>query len=642
MHILLIQSRIEPFFKMKNHFLYFLVILLASFNCTYKTHEEVFTEVNIDESNLPFVILNFDNDAIDIKESTELIFKLQNDKSNTGFIEYTFTLDGKSYTREGNGSNIAYYYITPEHYSDGEVLNLSFEGIVKSGTKSLADRLGAEFYMISGSWNVKIHAKHPEKITPNINLEEGRLIIRWEDINHDYQYRYKLNIEKTGQNEKHYESLEIKKSDSLFYFDDMFNGIKRKYWIDIISNWYSVSGDTVSFEIDPIKLDYYFLGHSHVVLKWDTIPFYNHNIPFSIKSDVQRNNDLSMLADSLVVYFPNFIYDSVLSVNIDLGYYVFEQKQYQEEHSIFHPCDITFLEGHRFDHFQNILYSDLTDKIVIIRSEYDGIHLFQINPNNRTIEIDNKLSYGGEYKLPTQSNLIFKIVNNNSSAVSLYTLNIENNYSSSAVNIEHLLKDGSWCVGDISYQTQEKIVFNTRCMSLDGQITKIYNIDSKIVEYVDSLGAIVLSTSGKFAYSPVTSELIKFINHEWKPVGNIELSTNWGSSQIWINNGGKEQLYIFHEQVIQLYEWDENLESNAKITLTKSFELPQKLNNPYFDHTRKLICGEFTKNEYYKDHIVLRPQDMEIIYRLEIENEVIPRLIKNTIYLSNGLLIDYP
>jgi hypothetical protein len=389
---------------MKSYLLFFLTLLSLFSHCTYNTHEEVFTEINISDSDLPYVILNFAENTIEIKEETELVFKLENDKSNEGFVEYTFTLDGRSYTKQGEGENIAYYYISPKNYVDGQVIKLSFEGIARSGTRSLADRLDAEYYIISGSWDIKINAEIPSKILPKVGIEQGRLIIAWDKVDLDYNYKYVLNIEKTGLEGKHYESKEFDKSDSLFYFDYDFNGIQRSYWVDLVSNWYGVQGDTVTFEVDPINIKHYALGHSHVVIKWDTIPLFNHDINYCLKYDVYRNEKLNLFADSVIAYYPDFLNDSTLVVNAKLGDNIYEQKQYQEDYYINNPSDIIFGKGHNFDHFNNLLYSDVLNKIILIRSEYDGMHLYQIDPNNRIIEVDNKLGYGGQYCLPPGSN----------------------------------------------------------------------------------------------------------------------------------------------------------------------------------------------------------------------------------------------
>jgi hypothetical protein len=252
------------------------------------------------------------------------------------------------------------------------------------------------------------------------------------------------------------------------------------------------------------------------------------------------------------------------------------------------------------------------------------------------------MGYGGQYCLPPGSNSLFEIVNNNSSAASLNTLDIENNFSSLPINIQYLFPEveGYWCIGEIHSITADKMVFKSLCQADNGELSKIYNHKTEAIELVDSLGSIALSPSGNYAFNPVTNDLLKFDIDQWIPFTQINLEISWYNKRIWINKDGKEQIYFFKDKIIQVYEWDENLQPSTPITMAASHNLPKIIYNPYFDISSGFIAGDFIKNEFYKEHIIIRREDMEILIRVELEKDVIAKIIKNTMYLSNGRLID--
>jgi hypothetical protein len=625
------------------------VIFLAAFsvvlaNCTYSTHQEVFTEVSVGDAELPFVLLNFSEDPINIKEETELVFQLQNDRSNQGFVEYTFTLNGQSYTRTGDGEKIARYYISPANYQDGQTMHLSFEGIVKSGTRSLASRLDAEFVIIAGAWDIKIHAKKPSKIQPSVGIESGSLKIGWEPLNLEYNHKYILNIEKTSLNGNRYESIEFKSGDDLQYCDLYFNGVRRNYWIDIVSNWYTITGDTVAFELDPINIDYYALGHSHVVVKWETIPFYNHDLGFIFQYDKHTIRDLSLLGDSTIIYYPDFLKDSTLTLNAVLGWYVSDQKTYEKIYHINNPSNNLFDDrlkvGFEYDSFDKLMYSTLLDRILLIGRDFEGNYLYQINPGTREIEVKKEVGIA-EYQLPQGSEYLYEIVHNNSSAARISTLDLRNNYTSFPIDIEHLSPPANmWCTGNIHSLAGEKMIYQSICKVDNGNASRIYNHRTGKIELIDSLGALVLSPSGKFAYSPVTNDLLRFDGVQWSHFSQINLQISWDNTRFWIYKNGKEQIYIFQEENVQLYEWHQSLQSSPPINPALTHQFSDVIHSPYVDYVSGLIGGDIIKNELYKNHVIIQLEERRVLGEVELELGIIAKLIGNTLYLSNGMLID--
>lgn len=604
--------------------------------CTFQNNREEFNDIVIDESNIPYVLLNFHDSEIEIVEYTKLIFQLENDRPGTGFIEYSFIVDGIRFDYDGHGSNTAYFEIGPNWYQGKSIFSLSFEGLVKTGTGSLADRLDAEFYKISGSWTLKVDNHVPEKVNPELKFNNGYLEVSWNKANSKANLTYKLNIERIDKmGFQAIETFLFNKSDNLIFLDETFNGRKKKYWIEIVSNWYSVLGDTVTFQFDSIHCKHYDQGDYGVALVIDQLPFYNHAVKLNLIYRNTQISEINLRGDSILVRNPDFLINPELDFIFELTNTDYDQAPNLTSLNHKKLLNFTVIDKYISHAPYEVFFDSNRARVILVSSR--GI--LELDPDNFQVlnSTPKSLPWGMKF-FPHDSEKIFS-VNNCGSHLVLDAIDLVNNYESSSIKLYeriNLMPYGSKgsCV---SYCADEKLIIQ---IVSNASPAMIYSLKADEIEYTDSLCELHMSGSGRYVINTKGSQILKLDSGIWKEIGTLNFNGPWHYLKIFDNWNGFENVFIFQDESVYQYQWPEKMTDFTEIDYTSKFEMESILYDPYFDHASGKITGVFFKVNGIREWVVIDSSDMTVLFRFEISEEHYGRFIKNAFYLTNGYILD--
>jgi hypothetical protein len=263
---------------MKPILIFVLIVLIQA--CEYEPPEKI-TYVNPDYSApaLTIVTLDLNSDYIFVCGSTRISFELaSSDQEITAVV-----VDCLGKTTNIN-SRSGFFDVDPTGYPDGDY-KIKMDVYTHSGTGSLADKVGAEGYLFTREWTLKVErpASISLKFLPT-TVENGFLKIQWQRFNRPYFHFYKIVMNDSSLGVSSTKIIYDVNTTSIL--DSSFVGGKADFTLKIGLN--ECSGTSPEYTSDkliyryPVSITYNEKADSTTV-NWTNIPF-KHTIYLSSNS----------------------------------------------------------------------------------------------------------------------------------------------------------------------------------------------------------------------------------------------------------------------------------------------------------------------------------------------------------------------
>lgn len=254
----------------RNIKLFFLLwAAILSNACEYEPNEVYERQVNKDivAPGVQNVSLDLSTDTISIYSNMEVNFSFSTTKQK--ILEVRFTVDSGYYTSANTADgtyNFNYTGLTEGYHT------LRADIYTESGTNSIADRIGAEGYVFSKYWTLKVYKNYSATI--EACSKNGYLKLSWTKyLASDFK---QYVIYKRHQSWHNYE--EVRKTADAEFIDSSYVGEPQEYRIDVMTK----KGDVIKWGERELYTDFYSLNlrvevtddHQYI-LKWNKSPYYN-------------------------------------------------------------------------------------------------------------------------------------------------------------------------------------------------------------------------------------------------------------------------------------------------------------------------------------------------------------------------------
>jgi hypothetical protein len=392
----------------KNLVLILLCFIMLS-GCLFQPDmDDNFNEIDSEIFVAPFEItLDQAADTIPVFFATDFSFSISNLDPSLQYDVRIFSdlLSGVSIYNKLSGV----FNYSPPDLTGYDVLHLQV--VIKSGTGSLADKLGAENIVFEQSWVLHVDTNPPdETVITSIKADDGSLRIEWPKYKRINFKNYRVN--KIKENE--YYSYVITDPDSSFFYDKSFVGGRASYQVVIesLSNTYSVSSTKTYEDLEvPTLIKYEQGSNSSRDLK---IFFSSSRYPENISHyEVYETYAPNTYGGDLLGSF--HVRDTVFSIEPVFGkskyiYITTISKQagnYPESVTSL-PKEYTY--GEKISPFEKILFSRLKNRYYSLASGSSILKTFSITTNEKIGEITLPNS-GAGIQLSLDESKIIALVN---------------------------------------------------------------------------------------------------------------------------------------------------------------------------------------------------------------------------------------
>ena len=158
--------------------------LLLFSRCTYDPDEEFFNELEMPDSSALNIAMDTvllaryePGETIHVFGSTTFIFQINGKHGTIEALDVTLEQDGESLIIS-NSLNQS-FTIDKDLFDNGPAI-LKVKTVVKSGSGSLADKLGQEKFTITQQWVLHVDVTPPPQPALSQDIEDGFLTLRWE------------------------------------------------------------------------------------------------------------------------------------------------------------------------------------------------------------------------------------------------------------------------------------------------------------------------------------------------------------------------------------------------------------------------------------------------------------------------------
>lgn len=253
-----------------------LAVSLFLARCTFQSDEEFFNEIPVpDQSRVSVTadIRNLENypqgDTIDIFGTTNFHFSLFGNHGQLESLEAS--LDGtRIYGTSGGSQSFPIYNF---QLTNGIFL-LKVVLTMKSGSGSLADKVGAEKFVISQYWFLRVDVSPPPPPEAKLDIENGFLTLRWSAYS---KPNFKSFVVKRMTPNGASQTFEIKDNKTNYWKDENYvGGYSRAVEYSVsTTNEIGTATSKIIKRIDPMDVNFSFNNlDSTVTLKWKPTKFY--------------------------------------------------------------------------------------------------------------------------------------------------------------------------------------------------------------------------------------------------------------------------------------------------------------------------------------------------------------------------------
>ena len=250
--------------------LVFILFILQS--CTFEPKGEEFVTIN-PTGSIPNIEINL-NLAVDtifvpFNQKVTFAYGLHGDKVNWA----QFVINGVVQNNRDFAYDVVDYSWT---FNDapGKIYPMELKIFTKSQTGSIADKMGAEGFLISRKWIVVI--TNEDKMASRViktDFVNGRLRVEWEKYKGVDFVNYKLYKSMPYGTPNSYLLATINSSTVTSFVDTTYHGELSGYYI-VNNDRYSGFGPQIQGPLPVIRSEN--AANGDLVLKWDKPPYYNN------------------------------------------------------------------------------------------------------------------------------------------------------------------------------------------------------------------------------------------------------------------------------------------------------------------------------------------------------------------------------
>jgi hypothetical protein len=557
-----------------------LLIIPLLWACTYHPQDEY-----INPAIYPPAPINASIDISNIIEPYYLInrtdFYFQIDRQGKNIISFEIIRDGINWL---TGTNEKFNLIMdPNDYADGiHIFNISYK--LSSGSGSVAEMLGAEYYLVEKEFTIIVNRTPPPPITGlRSQLIDGKLLISW---NKPSGNNFALRI--TTQNE----FTENSYNTENFFISDLtitnlainsFTGGKIKFTISQESIFFSVSNVSDFFELVPIEANVSLDEDNRVKINWNTLV------------NLSENTFIKISGSKSVQIFPfksgETIVDSlILGENVKVSIRVISSNEF-ESFGFLNYLNIELgVKIQKFDYFsflptQNKL---ITSKGHLMSFDEDITKIYRYNATTLAIEDSLIIQKSESYQMFISQNGEFgyiKFDSYNQTNPVLYPFN-PLNFSETKSNISITSISYSY-FGTFNYAYNYSLSNTNHLLFLNGNgvLMQVHDLNSKTVSwYRDNVNDGLISHDG--SYIVISKNNVGIVYHKtssvWEEIGKVPVGKYYFTSDT------NPELIITKPNLVEIYSLTTPPSLNGDLTLLRS----SSLNTTSFDHTTNQLIRE--------------------------------------------------
>lgn len=250
---------------MKNSCILFSLLAWFLSGCTYEPEgtftnpyvspppDQIAAAINIDDVEGEFALV--------ISTS----FKVNIDRAGKRLVYFTVTKEGQPINSLGPVAPDQYLFnVDPAHLEQG-THQYDIEAKLSSGSGSIAEARGLEYYLIRKKLVVTVDKRVPSAVTGiTPSMEAGHMTLRWNKPAHDHYFYVIVRNDVQGN----YQSATISDPDVTEYIDEGYLGGKVSYTITLQSSFFVVPSEPVAYDFNPMESVSMIDENNRLKLKW--------------------------------------------------------------------------------------------------------------------------------------------------------------------------------------------------------------------------------------------------------------------------------------------------------------------------------------------------------------------------------------
>jgi hypothetical protein len=256
----------------------FFGIICLLFACAYEPEGEyVNPSIYRPLDNIPASI-NID----DVEGEVPLVFRtsflFSVDRAGKPVIYAKVYSEGKEIS-VGGLNDLYSFLVDPEELSNGSH-EYDIEVKISSGSGSIAESLGIEYYLIRKKLVVSVDKSIPQPVTSlTATMVDGYMTLTWEKPFHNH---YQYIIIKHDGSGNFLDSNIISDPNMTSYVDQGYVGGKVSYKIALHSAFFQVDSESVTYDLQPIEVVPVLDENNYLKLKWNVLTAFGEDVTIRI------------------------------------------------------------------------------------------------------------------------------------------------------------------------------------------------------------------------------------------------------------------------------------------------------------------------------------------------------------------------
>jgi len=431
------------------------------------------------------------DDTVDVSGPTYFEYDIKGFESSRNYTIVFITEDASSFPvpREFKGQ----LQYSPN--IDSGYVKATLRVSTRSGTQSLADRVGLEQVVFERSWTLNVYTRLPKEAKATIMPDEGSLKVSWDEYNKKNFQSYKvIRI----QGSKYTLEKTITDPDSSFYIDKAYVGGEVKYSMvtEVKGGGFS-SGPFTTYDdkTTPELVKYEPAPNSKLKLSWSSSRYsrnvgrydvYESSSPDGVGDLVYSTNDPS---DTSFTFLPKFGRPSYINI------YTYSKVNNPEPEYV-HSINVEYVNGEKTEPSESIYFDPARNRYFIKHKNYLSAYTID---QNQLVAKKEVPEYMSSFAISKDGDEIFGVFGNQ-----LYSWNVTDLQTNYLRDLSSLLQPNQYIAG-IGTTTDSKLLLSKSLDGLGHATLVIYDPGLQIVEQ-EYTGAIVsttleISTDGKYIIS---------------------------------------------------------------------------------------------------------------------------------------------
>jgi hypothetical protein len=496
----------------------------------------------------------------DLKGEFALVFRtsfhFSVDRVGKPLIYCKVSSEGKEIS-VGNLNDQYSFLIDPEQLSNG-THEYDIEVKLSSGSGSIAESLGVEYYLIQKKLVVSVDKSIPEPVTGlTATMVDGYMTLTWNKPSHNH---YKYSIFKLDENDNFLDAFDISNASLTSYVDKGYVGGKVSYHVALVSSFFQVDSEYVVHELQPIEVVPVLDGDNHLKIKWNVLTVFGEDVTIRIsgrhftkdfpwESDESNVDSLYLgdIANANLKVFRNGFDDQGLSVT--------------SAHSI----------GTKIKSFYSYSFIEASNKILFYRATGPSkIHRYDAT----TFASEDSLYHPGNYLISSESGMRQYLIYSWSNAYSFNPMNFSESINGIDLNSIYRQAHGS----DTSYPvyfniSNDNLLVFTDQNQFGGPKVVTMDLTTKQPFGTDKNGVKAdISGDGHFmvvtnSYSEEDAVVYKRGASDWEEIGKIPFG------RMFFSRDPGNRLVRSHQGTTYVYDLISSPDANGYFTEVKSAQI---------------------------------------------------------------------